>query len=294
MTNHHQPSCILVLLGLPGSGKTTLARKLTTFLSEGHRNVSVNCVSYDDLVPLQVQAEIARATSDQTTKSCRSSMKDSVESFLCSVKESPCVVIVDDNNYYRSMRYEYYQLAAKHRVGYMQLYLDCSLEEAEFNNALRPEENRVPVHVISPMKYKFQVPSEVWENCLVISNSNSNNPDVLQLIWSRIQESFKSPIMFLQMLEEKEALSMQSRISNDRSILHGIDAILRKQVGQLVLAEKDAESKSDLARRLNNLRLSIMEDVKSGVVNIPEEVASNRALLEEWSYSLFHSRINSV
>ena len=54
------PVCIVVLTGLPASGKTSLAKKLNSFLSD--KNCVVQLVVFDDLVSLEEQASIALST----------------------------------------------------------------------------------------------------------------------------------------------------------------------------------------------------------------------------------------
>ena len=46
------PVCIVVLTGLPASGKTSLAKKLNSFLSD--KNCVVQLVVFDDLVSLMI------------------------------------------------------------------------------------------------------------------------------------------------------------------------------------------------------------------------------------------------
>ena len=101
------PVCIVVLTGLPASGKTSLAKKLNSFLSD--KNCVVQLVVFDDLVSLEEQASIALSTETASVfPQKRQLMKSLVESFIKTSSESlKRIVIIDDNNYYRSMRYEY-------------------------------------------------------------------------------------------------------------------------------------------------------------------------------------------
>ena len=281
-------ACICVLFGLPGSGKTTLASNLTSFFSE--KDCVVKCVSFDELVPLEKQAQIANSSSSDNfgeTRSFRASMKELVESFLLSNESSAIrVVIVDDNNYYRSMRYEYYQLAAKHVVGYLQLFLQCSPEVAEINNKLRPAHLRVPERVIRDMNSKLQLPDEKWENCLML---NAQGPletrSTFDLIWSRVKESIENPVTFLMAIEEKKAQADRSRELEERSAPRKIDTALRKCVGMLMSHQSTGTEKSELARQLNAVRISILEEVKSGALPLPDGEP-----IEDWIASVFLAR----
>lgn len=289
----HRQTCILILVGLPGSGKTSLARELIEFLSARH--CVVNCVSFDELVPLEEQARIAQSSSSESTKNYRFLMKDKVADILTSLNDSSLthVVIVDDNNYYRSMRYEYYQLAARHRIGYLQLYLKCPLEEAVINNERRIESMRVPNQVIHVMHLKIEVPRESWESCIVLETSASNCSEAFESIWHNVEKAIRNPVTYLQALEDRKAEAELSRQCNDRSLFHLIDTSLRKKIGLLVAAQTEAESKKILARTLNEVRLSVLEDAKSGRLLIPEEMVTDRISLEEWGISVFLSRISN-
>lgn len=72
------------------------------------------------------------------------------------VNQGPVVIFVDDNFYYGSMRYEYFQLAKKFHIGYCQLHIEASLEECLCRNRSRDEAARVPDQVILQMAEKFE------------------------------------------------------------------------------------------------------------------------------------------
>jgi len=80
-------------------------------------------------------------------------------------KDSLHIIFVDDNMYYKSMRYSYYQLARRYRAGFVQIYIDCPLEECLLRNQMRQTVSNieskkiVTSQVITGMKEKFEVPN---------------------------------------------------------------------------------------------------------------------------------------
>jgi len=281
--------CIVVLVGLPASGKSSLALKLTNVLRD--RGSLVDCIVYDDIVPLAKQAEIASCLSRETTKENRLLMRNRVQSLLSESSElANRVVIVDDNNYYRSMRYEYYQLAAKYLTGYVELFLPCSVEEAAGWNAKRGERHSVPETVIVKMEAKFEAPSESWENSLTIHRTDLQKENLLDDILQRIKCS--SPVVTRLQTEEKIIQSVEGKLANDRSVCHNIDKVLRKEVGLLIAENKCMKNMSVFAEKLNLIRNQILKDVKLGIVVIPKEVTEKEeidiSLLNQWASSIFH------
>lgn len=289
-------SCIVVLLGLPASGKSWLTERLCSFLT--NNDSLVKCVTYDKIVSIEEQAKIALLSASDMTKNYRKEMKNIVESFLHSVDSlKKNVIIVDDNNYYRSMRYEYHQLATKFSTGYLQVYVQCEVSLAVFNNSRRPEKNRVPDAVITQMHSKFEVPSEPWENCLAIQSVDLSSPTILDTIRNRVHEAISNPIITLEQLETKKCLALQSKMLNDRNIVHNMDKVLRKAVGERIRQRKE-ENSHVLAAQLNKIRLSIMEGVQTGNVRIPSSILAsdgtiNLQDLELWTVSVFLQRCHS-
>jgi len=68
------------------------------------------------------------------------------------------LILLDDNNIYRSMRYEYFQLARKHRVSFLQLFFKAPLSLAKARDALRDPNERVGNDVIDKMGAKMERP----------------------------------------------------------------------------------------------------------------------------------------
>ncbi|XP_046635296.1 L-seryl-tRNA(Sec) kinase-like [Daphnia pulicaria] len=294
----NQCYCIVVLLGLPASGKSWLAGRLCSFLTEN--NCIVNCATFDTIVSLEKQAEIAVSSSSEMTKHYRREMKDTVESFLKVPNPSSkkCVVIVDDNNYYRSMRYEYHQLAAKFYTGYLQIYVKCEVSEALLQNSSRPQSSRVPDIVITQMNTKFEDPCEAWENSLTIGHIDLNDTEILNKIWIHIQNAVDSPVSTLKTLEEKKLASEQSKLISNHNILHNIDKALRKRLNQCIRERKEEKNARVLAAQLNDTRQSILEGIKTGAIAIPTDILKadgsiDFSILEVWSISAFIQRCPS-
>ena len=146
-----QPAAIVVLIGLPAAGKSTFAKLLSDNLeSNEHKDIKTVLVTYDELIPLDVQKKYAENPSEKEWKIQRQSISKNVDKLL-SGEEVQCfkipkidrnmskiIFLIDDNNYYGSMRYEYFQIARKFEVGFCQFYLDITVDEAKKNNQTRP------------------------------------------------------------------------------------------------------------------------------------------------------------
>jgi len=287
--------CIVVLMGVPGSGKTTFAKQLTDFLStrcEDFKNKRIETVSFDELVPLdqqkmEVESAVARGaaaasvteekplpvTSSEKSgwKKYRQQMMDKVsEVFETNRRNS--LVIVDDNNYYPSMRYEYHQMARDLHVGFCQFHLHVeNVEWAVDANSKRPEEHRVPEKVVREMFAKLTPPNPLanaWEAMSFGVDAKTlrdgATSQVFEICRSVVTAAMQNPPVSKPEVpaEERQA----SRTVCGKSLVHQVDKSLRR-----VLREKIREAmtneRPDMAtfgRSLNAVRTELLADIKAG------------------------------
>jgi len=192
--NSNSSICIVLLMGLPGAGKTSFITKFGKELSE--KGYCFIHVCYDRLIQVSLLAclilDLVKRVilfqiedlSDLTSykwKGRRSEIKTHVEELVRNLRdnkttdgfEDVCgklridnpsinlgkesvVIFVDDNFYYRSMRYEYYQISKKHEVGFCQFHIDETIEECLKRNRSRKDIARVPEETILHMSEKFE------------------------------------------------------------------------------------------------------------------------------------------
>ncbi|TRY73492.1 hypothetical protein TCAL_13419 [Tigriopus californicus] len=290
--------CILVLLGLPGSGKTTLAQNMRVHLKEKFK---VILVSYDDLIPLAEQAQLSQNSDDKAWKEARKLILNGVHALinpaqsglsLAEVQEfktklgipedepessKDTLVIVDDNNYYASMRYEYYQLARSNQTGFCQLHIDVGLTEAQNRNEERDQ--KIPNEVIQVMDKRFEAPNPLknsWEqfsfSTQVIQNDSSNLIEMVETIVSLALNNPVKPIP-----EVDDEARDRSRAKCTASIVHQADKVLRKHIGRKMKdvkseREGNTEAMEDAIALFNESRTEVLEDLKTGFTMLPSNV----------------------
>ncbi|XP_012925433.1 L-seryl-tRNA(Sec) kinase isoform X1 [Heterocephalus glaber] len=178
----------------------------------------------------------------------------------------PLVLVLDDNFYYQSMRYEVYQLARKYSLGFCQLFLDCPLETCLQRNGQRPQ--AVPTEIIRLMGRKIERPNpekNAWEhNSLIIgspAHSSEANLEVADLLLTALE----NPVKYVEdNIEQKET----DRIICSANIFHKADQTLRRIVSETMKEAKDEQVLPNnlklLAEELNKLKAEILEDLRQG------------------------------
>ncbi|MEJ1273745.1 phosphoseryl-tRNA kinase [Cricetulus griseus] len=178
---------LCVLCGLPAAGKSTFARALALRLRQ-ERDWAVGVLSYDDVLPPALPDGAGTQPRPSQWKMFRQELLKHLECFLVAVialEAQPChllaktvvsrplFLVLDDNFYYQSMRYEVYQLARKYSLGFCQLFLDCPLETCLLRNGQRPQP--LPNETIHLMERKIEKPNpekNSWEhNSLMIQST---------------------------------------------------------------------------------------------------------------------------
>ena len=180
---------VVLLLGLPASGKSTLCKQLKKRAMD--RGETVLSVDYDALIPLTRQAKMVEE--EGAWKREREAILQAVASLLQQMhlsdigdnsnsmpylrqlkescltlggKESKVTVLVDDNNYLSSMRKPWHRLARERSAGFCQIFVQTSTEQAKARNMKREAEERVPASVIDSMAERFEPPRplvQAWE-----------------------------------------------------------------------------------------------------------------------------------
>ncbi len=306
---------ILVLMGLPASGKTTLSTVLAKSLTEFH----VHVVTYDQEVSLEKQKELVdKATSnedEQVWKRERKAILAKVDQYLISdsdnKEDKDLVVVIDDNNYYSSMRYEYHQLARKHEIGFCQLFLDLDLDRAKDVNSKRGEKEQVPEEVLDRMAAKMEAPnplSNSWEQFSFVLKQNDDNivkPEdtAIDMCRTVIALAMDNPVKAIPDNTEERDLS---RSKCTASVVHQADKILRKTLNAKIRAAKQGdiskEAMEKKAKELNAMRTEVMEDLKTGFTTLPKDVVQAveskkdgaTASLEPVIQELFELKLSSL
>ena len=184
-------ACLLTMCGLPGAGKSTLARAVAARAeSDGIR---VSLVSFDDverrLASEKSEASASRGddTGDSTPgfdaatwKAARLEALATVERLLLSETEGSIggerdggenddrrrsLIIADDNFYYAGMRQQCHRVARRARAAYAQLFVSISVAQAHKRNESRDKNDVVPRDALERMADQFEPPAaEVYRD----------------------------------------------------------------------------------------------------------------------------------
>eukprot|EP00128_Syssomonas_multiformis_P005453 Colp12_sorted_trinity150504_noHs@17469 len=149
-------TCLALVFGLPGAGKTTFVSELTDTLRKGGTHVIV--FTYDDIITddvfklpvtearwkvrrndiFEAAKLFLKAICSPGTRNITSTsqiLKGLRPECVCScLADDICeqkpnhVILFDDNFYYSSMRYDIYQIAAEYKVSFCQIFMEESLE----------------------------------------------------------------------------------------------------------------------------------------------------------------------
>ncbi|KAL1286231.1 L-seryl-tRNA(Sec) kinase [Trichinella pseudospiralis] len=142
---------LAIVFGIPACGKTSLCKRIVDFFNAEESNgsdVHVAHICYDEILE-------SKLCTNQW-KSTRNMILDSVDAVAVGLNSrgayvkpagvdadiwnkiillvpnfdatwSRIIFLIDDNMYYRSMRFSYYRLARKHHFGFCQLFIQCDL-----------------------------------------------------------------------------------------------------------------------------------------------------------------------
>ncbi|XP_053703408.1 L-seryl-tRNA(Sec) kinase isoform X1 [Synchiropus splendidus] len=291
------PVCICVLCGLPAAGKSTLSRAVSRGAAKFGWRATV--VTYDDLIPdpaflTELPVNPVDLQEPQTQwKSQRQAVLHCIEQFLKNPRvfpefpggcqfmgsnprtpservyhldEAPILLLLDDNFYYPSMRYEVFQLARENSLSFCQVYLQCSLELCLSRNQTRP--HPVPADVISEMNKRLVAPNSQknsWENnSITLDTTNTLTVNDIQRVMECIRSAFNNPLSPIEdNTEQKEA----DRQKCAASILHQTDQACRRLISEAMKTARDNRVPSDtmktLAAQLNESKNRFLHNLRT-------------------------------
>ncbi|KAF5304417.1 hypothetical protein FQR65_LT07947 [Abscondita terminalis] len=218
--------CIMLIIGIPGAGKTTFVKKLLQLLPM-YGNFKLHTIIYDDMLGNDYYKDykLKRQLPFETAKKLIEEIYQAKDDHL---------IVVDDNMYLKSMRYQYYKLARDYQMSFFQIHFDVPLATALERNATR--NTPIPEHVIKRMSNKFESPCENWEN----------------ILFEVLRKCMNDPVINITPTYEKPPIG----------VLQKIDVILRK------IVHKNIKQNVSEASILCNRRIELFKSIKNGTISV--------------------------
>ncbi|KAK3759777.1 hypothetical protein RRG08_041732 [Elysia crispata] len=196
--------------------------------------------------------------------------------------QSQLIIIIDDNMYFRSMRYDYFKLARKYGTGFCQVFFNCSKSEAILRNSKRTEEHQIPEDVIVRMIEKLEPPDSenyTWEHSSVFIDMESHSDLYHQSTIHLLMSSLSNPVEAQSYPDEEEV--MKNRFQNSTNLTHQGDLILRKCVAAWM-----AESKKQGSARYVQGRAKDALKAKELIMKRLKEDPLSFGVSDEWMIEL--------
>ncbi|XP_069548013.1 L-seryl-tRNA(Sec) kinase [Brachyistius frenatus] len=295
------PACLCLLCGLPAAGKSTLAgRILGAAALQGWR---ASVVPYDDLIPEQafrtraMEESVEMQEMHTEWKLHRQAVLQCIERFLLKPEAlaeppsssqinsaawercvrallqpeglkadgAPLLLLLDDNFYYPSMRYEVCQLARKYSLGFCQVSLQCDLESCISRNQTRSQP--IPTEVILEMVKRLESPNpqkNSWEKHSISLNSTDNLSKCdIQQVMELISSALSNPMSPAEDdTEQKEA----DRLKCATSVVHQADQACRRLISEAMKTAREnqvpPEHMRSLAAQLNESKATFLQDLR--------------------------------
>ncbi|KRY46773.1 Transmembrane protein 98 [Trichinella britovi] len=297
---------LAIVFGIPACGKTSLCKRIVDFFNADESNrsdIHVVHICYDEIL------EYAKLCTNQW-KSMRNMILDSIDAVAVGLNSrdayvkpaaidadiwnkivplvpnfdatwSKIIFLIDDNMYYRSMRFSYYRLARKHQFGFCQLYIQCDLERALIQNRGRKPDAVVSDETIKRMAEKIQIPAEKWEeNSITVIVDNSDSEVHLSKIGNFLLESFSKFLPELSEDANNDKLTYNVESCTNR--MHRLDLLLRGIIHQEVenkLSHNELKEKKLWFRRLSRAKQSLMNMARADISLDENDVQMWRIML---------------
>ena len=299
--------CILLMCGLPSSGKTLLTNNLVNYSKvieiNNQSNVVFYKISIDELIPIseqyfQIQSKtgfwrqfrhhLRIATNlfvnqllnnklnineviDENVSSLLESIKrqNNISSNDLEKSRKDFVVIIDDNFYYKSMRYEFFQTSKQFCLGFAIIVRNCSLDLALNRNQMRSEDKRLPEDVIIKMSERFECPKpEGFEFRTYFVCADSFHFNITEDLIEFITDAINNPVcdsMIRSPIDEevRQRLDIQSK----DNLIHKIDCILRQIINEIIVQSID---KKNIAKTLNDSKKCLLSELKQSIDLLPQ------------------------
>merc|ERR1712137_171382 len=142
---------LIVLCGLPNSGKTVRALEIVDFLKRKHPHLEVKIISEDTL-------NLNRAASYQNSlqeKNTRGTLKSEVDRWV--TKEN--LVVLDSLNYIKGFRYELYCITKAQSSPHCVVFVDTPIETCkEWKASQSPEKDSFTDEQMDELAFRFEKP----------------------------------------------------------------------------------------------------------------------------------------
>lgn len=252
------------LIGIPASGKTTLAHKILKMSTMNTLNAGVIIISFDNYIKINF-SELTEGEYKQQ----RETLMRKIDNFMQLLSENeqhrwseilmshelkvqydiklnyPTLVLLDDNMFYRSMRQRVRAICRSLQSEHFQIFIKSSLQEAKKRNQQRS--TQVPDSIIDKMNDLIEPPT---------------NPQAI------IISSFIDDATLLEMLEDRinnpETIEVnQLKIQQRQSIIHEMDLITRKVLSMKIKSLSTKDNIAKYCETLNRKRKEFLDDLRS-------------------------------